>query len=794
MTRHFLAFVFLILASGAVAQSVQLSGTIRERGTGESIPGATLHILGTSNGARSNADGRYRVAIDRGFSSKIRITAIGYKPDTLSIRLSSDSSLDISLQIAPILGKTITVSADASRKEAERIMHKVIDSKDAWQSQISNYAFQVYSRGTLRIQKDTNAKVAAVIESIANGYWRQDKGYAERIIARKQTADVPADVNRFALLGVQNFYNERMDVFDYTVVSPVAHDAFDRYDYDLLGEGEINGNPVWKISVEPRGAVFPAFQGALWIDQTDYTIAYLDLQPNGAIKLGPVKNLDIQQTFSFVDNKFWLPSALTFDCQIKLGLPIVPDFRISQTATLDDYVVNGTIPDSIFAGPKHSVASRADSVDSLHWISMRTIPLSRDEDTAYHKFDSLAKISHKENETEFSPLGLLLELIPGTDFFQYNRVDGPKFELGHFWTVIPSRPLTFGGDAVYDIGSKNFEYSVDIHQALTTRKKPSQVTASLSLNGDFSMQNQSDAVDVTSSLRAQVYHEHVSLGSAYDPLVNTLTSLFLHEDYFNYYEARGFDIQYSFTPNRSFSATLDFKNEIDNSISNVTNYSLLFQNDTFRSNPPINDGMVHEIALNLSEDVPLGYWAASFSAQGLYSAPSIGSDFNYTTAQLHFSLEGRTGGWGNTWLAGTYSALVNGALPAQDLFFFEARDAVIAPRDVFHTMYPFEFQGDRTWQIMFEQNFYDLPTRALGITMPIDVQWFGFAHVAGATSSSATNAIQPIPIETIGSTPFVEAGFGIGNIFHLLRLDASWRLTHQVEHNFFVTGTLAISF
>ena len=138
----------------------------------------------------------------------------------------------------------------------------------------------------------------------------------------------------------------------------MAHDAFDRYDYDLLGEGEMNGEQVYKISVEPLGDLTPAFKGTLWIDKVDYTIAYLDLQPDDAIKIGPVQGIDIRQTFTFVDNKFWMPSELNFDCAIKLELPIVPEFDISQSATLQNYVINGVIPDSIFTA-QHVVAPTA---------------------------------------------------------------------------------------------------------------------------------------------------------------------------------------------------------------------------------------------------------------------------------------------------------------------------------------------------------------------------------------------------------------------------------------------------
>jgi hypothetical protein len=785
----------------AFAQTFQLTGTIQEQGSSETIPGATLHILGTTRGARANADGQFHLVLDSATRYSIRITALGYRPDTLQVQLFQNKTLDIQLAIAPILGPAITVSADASRKEASRIMHKVIDTKDAWQSQINNYCFDVYSRTNLRSKKEgkedsddsseAKSKILFVVESAANGYWERDKGYAERINARKQTADIPADVNRIALLGIENFYNDRMDFGDYNIVSPVAHDAFDRYDYDLIGEGELNGEQVYKISVEPLGDLNPAFKGTLWIDKVDYAIAYLDLQPNDAIKFGPVLGIDIQQTFTFVDNKFWMPSELNFDCAVKLAIPIVPEFDISQSATLQNYVINGGIPDSIFAAPRHVVAPTADSVDSVHWNALRTIPLERDEDTAYRVYDSLANVP--SSQTSFTPLSLLFQLIPGTDFFQFNRIDGVSLELGHLWTVNDKLPTTFGGDADIDLGDGDWEYSMEVRQALTT-KKQTQVTANISLDGDVEMSGGKNDVAVTSSIDGRYYDERIARSDEYDEFVNTLTSLLLHKDYQNYYEAHGFDINYSLTPNRRFSAMLDFKDVSEHSLGNVTNYSFFFRKDTFQANPYINDGLLHEISVNLDENFPLGFWNGSIHEGMNYSNSAIGSQFNYLTSQGRLTLEGKLGGWGKSWIAASWNGLLSGALPAQNLFFFDARDAIIAPRTVFRTLSPFEFQGDRTWTVQLEQNFYDLPTRALGIHMPIDLHWFGFANVAEASLSSATSALLPAPVQTLGSTPFTEAGFGIGNILNVLRFDAAWRLTYKTANNFYVTGTLAISF
>ena len=277
-------------------------------------------------------------------------------------------------------------------------------------------------------------------------------------------------------------------------------------------------------------------------------------------------------------------------------------------------------------------------------------------------------------------------------------------ELGHLWTLNDQLPTTFGGDADLDIGDGDWEYSMEVRQALTT-KKQTQVTANISLDGDVEMTGGRNDVQVTSSIDARYYDERTPLSTEYDQFVNTLTSLLLHKDYPNYFEEHGVDINYSLTPNRRFSAILDFKDVSQHSLGNVTNYSFFFRKDTFPANPPINAGQLHEISLELNENFTLGFWNGSIHEGMNYSNPSIGSQFNYLTSEGRLTLEGKLGGWGKSWIAASWNELLSGALPAQNLFFFDARDAIIAPRDVFRTLSPFEFQGDRTWTVQFRTKF-----------------------------------------------------------------------------------------
>src|SRR5206468_9373924 len=138
---------------------------------------------------------------------------------------------------------------------------------------------------------------------------------------------------------IVNFYDNRLEFNDLSLVGPVADDAFDSYDYDLTGTGQLNGASIYQISVEP-GLFTEGFEGTLWIDQTDYTIAYLDLSPSKAVKLGPLKEVHLQQTFELFENQYYLPIDLRTSLAVKFQMPFIPEIKFELLSVLQNYSVN----------------------------------------------------------------------------------------------------------------------------------------------------------------------------------------------------------------------------------------------------------------------------------------------------------------------------------------------------------------------------------------------------------------------------------------------------------------------
>jgi hypothetical protein len=104
------------LAPAASAQSGQLSGTVTDRETGETLIGATVRLDGSSQGAATDIDGNYRIIGVRPGTYTLVVSYVGYATQQLEgVRVNVDltTTTDVQLTSESSLGEVV-VSADAN--------------------------------------------------------------------------------------------------------------------------------------------------------------------------------------------------------------------------------------------------------------------------------------------------------------------------------------------------------------------------------------------------------------------------------------------------------------------------------------------------------------------------------------------------------------------------------------------------------------------------------------------------------------------------------------------------------
>jgi hypothetical protein len=200
------------------------------------------------------------------------------------------------------------------------------------------------------------------------------------------------------------------------------------------------------------------------------------------------------------------------------------------------------------------------------------------------------------------------------------------------------------------------------------------------------------------------------------------------------------------------------------------------------------------VALSLDKDLSSKNLTLLSSVRYEISASHLGSDFTFSMLQLKLTTKKNIGALGVFELIGRYSTLFAGVIPAWNTFFFETRDGIFSKPTYFRGLDAFEFQGDRLWSLNLEHNFYDLLTRLLGIHFldQFNLHWLLHAGIGQIELDHPTNFY----LNTTANRPYSEVGLGIGNIFNILQIEGTWRLTHKRENksNFYPTLSLALSF
>lgn len=756
------AVVFSTFALGQ--GSAWIRGTVSDSSTGEPLSAANIRILGTSRGTITNAEGRYNLPLDP-HDYSLAYSYLGYQSDTLRIHLSRDTTVNVRLRPSPIQIPEVVVLAE---DPAVEIIRKAIANKHAWMSKLKTYTFDAFTRQVLR----RDSAIASITESYSSGYMKAGDTLREIVKQKRQTENIPVDKNFASVQRIVNFNEDAIRLFSlnmdgnsssYSFVGPTAPDALDYYDYRLEKISRVSGVEVYQIRMKPKTRLRPLFDGTIMIAEGTYAVMGVDVRPNEAFIIPFVKdiNLRYRQQFALYDDIFWMPTDIRIQGGITVGFIgiTVPRIGLDQVSSIYDYRTNVTIPDSIFMKRHRTVDSSAARFDTAFWASHEVLPLTAEEQGAYKTLDSTQTLSK-----QFEPGGPLAML--GGDHagsvldhvdFRFNRVEGYYFGWHQTVNAIP-RFLTLSGSAGFGFSDQRMKYSY----------------------GATFYPAGSRLIGAGGEAYSRV--DNVPDEGFYGPLFNTFTALLLKNDYRDYYLANGWHAFLSTEPVGWLRAQLAFQRERQYSLNIQTDQSLFTHTTYYRINPPIWEGDMRSLQLDLSigeEPVMLDLVprkAIDFSVER--SSPRIAhSEFDFT--RYHAVLT-----WYATTLAGSLlfpptlrlrlsGGLGLGSVPPQRKFALDSRSSSYAPFGVLHGSEIKEFAGDRFVMLNIEQNFRSLPFLALnlpflyrnGIELIIDAS---VAQTWDHTTSTSAGW-------------YAEAGVGVSRILDLLRLDLTYRFSRPAD-------------
>ena len=773
LAKIVLPFLFFCSGSNFLhAQSVVLHGRVRDARTNEAIPSVNVRILGTSRGTVTNTEGSYTLSLSPG-SITVVYSYLGYQSDTAQIPLNSDTLVNVSLVLSPLIMPEVVVS---SEDPAVEIIRKAIAHKHEWLDRLQSYRFEAFTRQTIR----RDSGIASISEAYTTGFQTVGDTMREIIRQKRQTENVPLDENFAAVRRIVNFNDDVINLFSvqanssrsgYRFIGPTAPNALDNYDYKLLNTSTANGVEVYKIRMTPKSRLKPLFDGTITIADRAFAVMGVDLRPNEAFTIPFVSDIDInyRQQFALYDSMFWMPTNIRISGGLTLSLIgiTIPRFGIELSSSIYDYSINAPVPDSIRAKQSLTVDSAATKYDSLFWKSHEVLPLTAEEQTAYESLDS-----NQTLDKQFAPKGPLMSFGDNNSnsFFEnidvrYNRVEGFFFG-GKFNRKTLGGRLDLSGAAGYGFSVKddNFRLGATLYSAS----------------------------DKKFGVGGEVYRntDHISDQDYYGPFAISLMALIDQNDYRDYFLANGWKAFLTAQPSKTLSARAGFVDERHSSMNVNSTYTLFGGSGSFRPNPQIANGMLRAATFDLrygdGDDILDLIPRNSLDVSIESSSPSFGSsDFKYTRYEGQLTLFLPT--MAQDFLfspmlrmrlsAGTGS----GVLPPQRMFVVDSRASGYAPFGVLKAGGLKEFAGDKFVMLNLEHNFRSLPFLALNIP------WLYRNSIELVLSGSAAQTW--LGTQSTSGGWYCEAGAGFSRILGLLRFDVSYRFADP--RRFFFTFSAA---
>lgn len=766
------------------SQSYKVYGKITDTKTNQPVEYVTVKVADTSYGTTADQNGSYFIKLSAG-SHKIIFSLIGYFTDTANIFIENeDIERNVFLRPSEIMTETIEVLGE---DPAYDIIRKAIKYKKEFRSKLNEYEYDAYTKYTLRsdlsvLEKDSLTEkdkypIFAILESETKGYFKKPDQYKEIVKSKRETANIPRGI---AIPYIVNFYDEVIEFGEEKITGPLADDALDYYEYKLLNITSIDSQRVFKIEVIDGAGFSPLFKGNVYIADSTYALLKVDLSNNEAALPFAVDAVNYKQKFTaFNDdagNKYWMPS----DVQIYAELSIAGLFALQGEGftIVSHYGLNKKAPKGTFDEYAVKVLPNAKK-DSVYWKDNQLVKNSQEESVAYKKIDKKTREDKGKVKFNFSSidLGEYISTKP-LNYYRFNRVEGShlQFNLG---LKSPDKKSETGGYFGYGFSDKKAKYE-------------------LSYSGRFGRAN-------NLRLNVSVFNELRSIGyqtSGVFQTFNTISALAFKRDFYDYYYTNGWSFSASKLLTSQLGLTLKYNQEKQLTAYKNTDYSIFKKDDVYDPNPQINDAFQRTIGLGLTIDpnvykyIDYGDGDESRFSETNYPkltlgyeiAPKkLGSTYEYIryTAELTGNnLLGRFVNL-NYRFGGVY---LSGNVPYQSLGYFIGSAALRERQFSFHTLKFRDFLGDKVLYANIENNF---GSAVFSFIKPIR-RWelIGFANFGTTEITNSNYNLAASKNFSVTNGWLVEAGFGIGSIFDLLRVDFAWRLTNKsvdTKDNFRIT-------
>ncbi len=819
--------IWFSLNPGLSSQNLTtIQGKVTDERTGEAIAAATIRLDGFNVGARTDSAGVFSLKTKEN-GKFITITCIGYNALRIAVKPGENNDIDarlsensVAIQEVEIVSKSKKyrnknnaavdfireVLAHKERNRKESLDYYSLERYDKIQFALNNidskFRKNFFFKKTQFIfdNVDTNKVTGKVSlpfylrETISDVYYRRSPSTYREYVRGEKGTRLPGYIDDDGIsVMVENlyreidFYKNAINLVTVDFVSPLADYAPNIYEFYLRDTSFLEDTRCVHIYFTPRQKNDLAFTGDMWIafDST-YALRKIEVEVPEGVNLNWVNGLQVQQSFDWKEmpgGRALLPVSDVV--KMEFGMIKSESFQTvlaQKSSSYAKYSINQPVADDLLnVGGKVQRDSAAINQDETFWQTHRHDTLSRHEAGVYKMIDSL-----QGNQLFKRFMGGMRVLIDGYfpqgkldigpvgTFLGFNPIEGIRLRIGGRTNLKFSKRLMLEGYSAYGIKDNRFKGLAGVRYSFgpdQVNKYPlHQVRATY--QNDMQLPGQDVQNSLFNSLRKGSNDKMLYAQSAYVECLEEWKNGFSYSaNYRLATQAPAGSLRFDYlTPDGISQRKMLTINELGLMLRYAPNEKFYQSAD------------IRLYAFNKYPTFQMWYNA------GLKGV--MGGEYSYHSVRAKISKGFYLSPIG--WATATVEAgRIYGELPFTLLVVHPANQSFSYSGESYNLMNNFEFVSDKYASLRVAHYFGGfifnrVPLlRALKLreVLTFKALWGG---LDARNQPNAENGLLLFPknengenlTHALGKKPYVEASFGVMNIFRVLRVDFVYRLTY----------------
>ena len=812
MTRITLIIFFCI---SATLFGQEYNGIIKNRDSDSSITFANVLWKKKQIGTVADVNGEFSIPFIT--NDTLVVSAIGFKISNTS---TNDLPKDGTFYLSPETEILEYVQIEINRKKKRRSrkvdpayrLHKKI-AKRREQNDLKNrdyYKCDVYNKLEIDLNNvDSNTKHLLLFKPISfvfekpdtltlkkkfspiflsegysNYYFKKPEEEREVVFAAKNAGvEIPSIAQYTGNVYTDfNIYSSYIRLFQKQFISPLAPASWLSYNYYLTDSVTRNDSIYYRLDFLPRRQQDFAFEGYLIVNNKSFGVHEIELRIPERCNINFVEEFIIKQKYNKHDSILLLNDEKTL-------IDINPwgntyGFYIQKKTQWLNYDLDSDMPKGVFLSTqKTAVNDSAYEKGEELLNNLRPNPLKLSEVMIYKRVDSAMSTPYLKALENLSIMAYsgyyplkFWEFGPYYNTFSFNDIEGNRYRFGGQTTQNLLKETRFRGHFAYGDIDKIFKFRGQITKFFNFKKwryLEFDYLNDYKLFGNGEEEFKED--DIFSSLTRRVtpkftYSKRARLKWFHEWQNGVNNSIELT------------------TENLAPIGDLVFKKQNGEVLSQLDFHTLKIGGRLALNERFLSYGFRR---LSLSTTKP------RFNYYYTYGAKVSNSGFEFHKLEIEMTDRYLFGFFGFLDVK-LFGSKIWGNVPYPILLNHKGNNSYYLDKEVFNLMNPFEFTSDQQISILSKYNFNGLLMNRIAYLKRLNLRSFIFSNsVYGTLSPDHENLILfPDGLSSLYK-PYLEIGFGVENIFNLIRLDFIWRvnnLTYSTIERFGISFSLEPSF